>query len=283
MSFRNLLVSILLFFQAIVTYGVSSGERHWAWRPLFNHRTADSVTPVDLQRQENAKVELQKKLIHFLENNKNGVGSEYISQEELAELLRDIVAAQLKQKDLLGLIQDYSSRKLTEVGELCRQDKLRCQDGYSVLVSFLAVQNRMEEIESGQLDVHYLPEAQREVFSRNRFLCFYYDFLTEKAIGDFKKAEIDQLRTFTKTVTPEDQRSLVQTVVDLVKGRSSEPEVIEKPLLSESEITSILQGWDQRLLVAKCWRRERILQWKGGFLLQQMPEVLDPSRLSVVY
>jgi hypothetical protein len=268
---------ILVIMMVLMTVLAAAGElgstsgKKWAWKPLFNHN-ANRV--VDGTVKDSSKGAILKKLVEFLKNEDFGIDGEFVSQKENDVLLRMVVAAQLKAVEMVQLIQDYNSQASQAVKEICLTSLMQCEDGRNVLVSFMQIQNRIEEIEAGRVDLEGMPEEQKEVFLGRNFLCFYYDFQETTYLEKFKKQHIEELRSFVKKVKAREDHGLVQSLFKAVTGESSEHPV-ESPMFSETEITSILQGWDQRLIVAKCWTRERIQQWKKGFLKTSMPEVLD--------
>lgn len=271
--FRPLLVVLVLTgFQALANQVIPT--KNWAWKPLFNHQVASSK--LANESYASVKQELFVMLAQYLTNSEVGVDGEFISQNETNSLLRYIVSKQIKAIDLLRLLQDYSKPSNVQLNELCLHDFERCEDGRQILVSFLDVQNRVEEIETGRLDVEGLPDAQREAFLGNQFLCFYYDFQTAGAIEKFKQDQLVELKAFVKKVQVNQDRGLVQS---LIRGLAGDDNIFgdkieERPAVSEAEITAVLTGWEHRLIVARCWTKARILEWKTGFLKTSMPEVL---------
>ncbi len=252
-------------------FSSSSGSGNkWAWKPLFNHN-ANRVGDAGVKAA--SKNRILKKLAEFLKNEQVGSDGEFVSQEENDVLLRMIVAAQLKSVDLVQVIEDYNTQKLPDVRELCLTSQMQCDDGRNVLVSFMQVQNRIEEIEAGRLDLEGMPEEQKEIFMGRNFLCFYYDFQDAIALEKFRIEHLKEVHSSVERVKVREDHGLVPLLFRVVAGENNEP-TVERPMYSEAEITSILQGWDQRLIVAKCWTRERVQQWKNDILKDLMPEVL---------
>lgn len=283
--FIGLIIGSLVSVQAETPNNSISQWKKWAWQPLFNHSHNQEgghapTKPLPSVPNEERHRQFLRELVALMTNEVFGGNGESISQQENDQLLRRLVLEQLKAVDLLKVIQEYNQVELPELQALCKQSLEACDDGRAVLVAFLDVQNRIEEIENGRLDLRGLPEPQREVFASERFLCFYYDIHDDKFREKFKAEQIQSLRDFVQTPGVEQRREildkgLVQTVFAYFDGSSANRDAsLERPYYSESELTSITKDWDKRMIVAKCWRRDRVLDWKRGYLLQTMPEVL---------
>lgn len=229
-------------------------SKQWAWKPLFNHGVSGGDRAPFATEAKNNRTLFLDQLASFLEIKESKVEGEFVNQEENDQLLRQLVEYQFKATDLLALIAHYSSGDHDKIKTICLQSVERCDDGRKVLMAFLDVQNRIEELEAGRMDLRGLPPEQFEAYASSQFLCFYYDIRSAQFREQFKKEHSELLK------------KMVNEAKDLT--------TYEDPHLSEAQVTALTEGWEKRMIVARCWRKERVLEWKNNYLQRQMPEVL---------
>lgn len=266
--------------------------------PLFNHYVRKTKKLSEIEKMSAAQVRYQilMKLVEFLKNDKNGssYGFERVSQEENDILLRMIVRAQLKQNDLLQMIQEYLSRELPEVKDLYDEPlQERYVDGKKVLSALYYVQSRIEEIESGRWDLSTLPDELREKYSGKKFSCFYSWYKDKEKLEMYKKETIQEHHALLnrlqktskskqvsnddsdfhsmakKTLLGYDSKTKFDNKVSSENGSDTGESISYKSngddgRLPESELNALLLGgWSQRLIVARCYQFTTVQRWEA--------------------
>ncbi len=272
-----------------------------SYYPLFNHSEKSPLKSYFSPTKEIEKKELIKKLIDFLTNSQMGSMThyEYVSQTENDALLKEMVKAQLKQKDLIELFEEYEQTALPKIKERLLSDTASQQaiidqsfeDGKRVLNAFIDVQNRIEKIENNLWNLKELTEELRKAYSGKNFKC-YYSLYTKTDLERYKTKTIQEHDKFIKeqesflremdqeNINKNSDRALINDFkTRFLDKTKQELEIVDSNDITDKEVKSLLEGsWSQRIIVARCFVNSVVKDYKDQLLKHYLPE--QPTSLA---
>jgi hypothetical protein len=243
------------------------------WFFLFNHaeqtpKNQDVMIDTRALTKNSAKAQILLKLGEFLDNEVQPDGhDQFVDQVESDELLQMVVDGQLKSGDLMSLIGQYDTGAnfnfKSNVQFKCSEDP-KCQDGHDVLFSFFQVQNQIEALETGRLELAGLTPEQFSMISLNKILCFYYRFSNAAGAEQFRRKQFKELKAALSDEPGKIPKASDRALFRITSVGRNSSTLLEKlkPKFTDEQITGLIGTPGERLVVARCMQRESLLTWK---------------------